>query len=316
MKNTDLSIFLDDLRADAVEVGAEYHLTFTEASTHPMPVRLLARPSGSLKGRPLFVAFHGAVDQTKRGFPVYEGGFALKPPAHTDAVLLAVADPSLWLSKELTAAWYAPNRYLDVPQALYRLFASICDVLAPRRLIFTGGSTGAHPALVQSAHFPGCVCMVVNPIVWISGYNPDHVDRYLSICWHRDQELRKLPAGFTDDSAALYNEGHDHSLIVLQNATDHHFGRQAVRLAANIRNHRKFLFLSSFFPNSIGHTFPGRVRAQWMTAAALSPTAACHDIARTHAERFSPTPDTPSKTTSLSSRDLDFSARIAAMAKV
>ena len=316
IKSTDFSVFIESLRADALEVQAEYYLAFPQAPDHPLPVRLLARPAGSLKGRPLILTFHGSVDQTKRKFPIYEGRFALEHLAHTDAVLLAVADPSLWLSKQLKMAWYAPNRYLNVPQALYRFIASVCDVLAPPQLILTGGSSGAHPALAQSVRFPGCVCMVVNPIAWISGYYPNLVNRYLSICWRRDQEIHKLSADFTDDSGALYKEGHDHSLIVLQNATDHHFVRQAVRLAANIRDHEKFLFLSSFFPEVIGHAFPGLVRAQWLTAAVLSPTAACHDIAQTYADRFSPTSSAPLKTPPLPLRDLDLSARIAAMANM
>jgi hypothetical protein len=316
------SRFFEALRAGTVPVGAECHVPVATAEGGrpiTLPVKLLRRPGGSLRERPLLVVFHGAVDQEKRGFPYHEGGYALEALAGTDAIVLSVSDPSLWLSTELRAAWYSANRYGDMPQAIHEFILAVSEILEPRRLIFAGSSTGAHAALIQSARFEGCVCVVCNPIARISGYYARAVERYLAICWGPEAAVRPrggeyaLPAGVLDDCGTIYGEGHGHSLIVVQNATDPHLLRQAVPFIARIRNPERLLFLSAFFPGSIGHVVPRVAMASWLRAATRARTTDCLDIAGAHGEAQAEAAGTADGfAASGIPEDLDLAARIAA----
>ena len=245
--------FFAALRSGRLHTGTQYRapLAMTEDGRPiTLPVKLLRRPDGPLIGRPLIVVFHGAINQKKTPFPQFIGSYALKHLADTDAIMLAVSDPSLWLSQDLRTAWYSANRYVDTPQAIHGFLYDVCDILSPARLILTGNSTGAHAALVHSARFPDSICIVSSPITRISGYYAQTVARYLAVCWGRDERAAPiLPDGVLDDCGTLYRNGHAHSVIVLQNATDPHLPRQALPFAAQIRNHDRFLLLSTFYPD-------------------------------------------------------------------
>ena len=321
------SDLLKALGAETAPIGAETHVPLAVAPDGrriTLPVKLVLRPRRRLRRQLLIITFSGSVDQSVRGFPHYPTGFA-SAALIDDAVVLAIADPSLWLSPELRTGWYAANQYADVPRAIGDLVAAVVSRLAPRRLIFVGNSNGAHGALVQSARFPGCVCLALSPITRISGFYPHRIQHYLSVCWDGARSLEALPAEFVDDCGLLYREGHAHSLILLQNATDPHLLRQAVPFAAQVRDRERMLFLTHFYPDMLGHALPGKLRLEWVTAAALAPTADCLDIARTHAEMFAadqsgPAPERRAaegraaapRASDRGARDLDLAARLAA----
>lgn len=327
---TDVPAFLQALGAGDVTAGIEAHLDLPESGGGgrlPLPVRLLMRPLGDMRGRTLVVTFHGAIDQTRRGFPIYEGGWAVRPLAGTDTVVLAIADPSLWLAPELTAAWYAPNHLLDVPRALKGFLAALRETLAPRRTIFAGGSTGGHAALVQAALAGPAgesVCIAFNPITRISHYYSGHIARYLAACWPGVDKVSDLPESFLDDCAVPWRAGPKSgakpgsALILLQNATDHHLQRQGLAFAAQVGDPKQMLFLSSFFPDAIGHAFPAAERAVWLVAAVRAPAADARAIAVFRADRHELRSETITEQAPAAeratARDLDFAARIATAA--
>jgi poly(3-hydroxybutyrate) depolymerase len=318
-QRTDLAGFVRDMVTGAAQSGSQYNLDLAVQGVGAdlcLPLRILSCPASLGQTATLVVTFHGAVDQARRGFPVFEGDFIINAIDQTATMVLALADPSLWLSKSLLAAWYQPNEHLDVPSAIATVVAGIYEALAPARLVFVGGSTGGHAALVQSARFEGSVCVAINPITRISAYNPAHIASYLDVCWPGRSSLSDLPSTVVDDCADVYAEGHDNSVIVLQNATDLHVCRQAAPFAARIRTVRQFLFISEFFPTSTGHVYPAQLRAQWVAAAALAPTIACQDIARTRSDTFGSVPLAPPSLPlqDLAPRDLAVAARLAAMA--
>ncbi len=275
--------FLAMLDEGAVTAGTIFHLAPRELADGrriSIPLKLLHRPEGSLKGRPLVVFFHGAVDRSRRRFPIFDGVYALKALEDTDAVVLSVADPSLWLSPDLRIAWYAPSRFLDTPKVLRWLFREIGARLTPRRTIFVGGSTGGHAALLHSRAVPDSLCVAVNPIACISRYYPSIVRPYLRTCWGGGRGLEDLDESFTDDVGKSYAAGHSHDVILLQNATDHHFVSQAAHFAAQLKDAERFLFLSRFFPDAIGHAYPGVAIAGFVRAAVRAPTTGCREVAR------------------------------------
>ena len=233
--------FFDVLRSGTIPAGAECRspVAATEDGRPiTLPVKLLRRPGGALQKRPLLVVFHGAVDQEKRGFPYYEGGYALEALAETDAIVLSIADPSLWLSAELRAAWYAANRYADVPAGDPRVHPGRDRHPEPdpadlhRQL--DGGARRACPV----GPLRGLRLRRLQPNRADSGYYSRTVERYLSTCWGPEASVRPrggdytLPAGALDDCGTLYGDGHGHALILVQNATDPHLLRQAVPFVA------------------------------------------------------------------------------------
>jgi dienelactone hydrolase len=314
-----------------VSVGQDWHVNgvaLPDGRRVALPLRLLARPEGMLRGYPLVIFFHGAVDQMKRPWPFFDGTYALRPlsEAGAEAVILSLADPALWLSKDLRMAWYAPSRYFDTPGVLRALFRGLVARLAPQRLVFVGGSTGAHAALTHAAAFPDSVCMVTNPITRIAHYYPNLVAKYLAVCWRSERRLETLPAGFEEDCGVLYRCGPHPLVVVLQNPTDHHFTRQAAHFAAQVGDDERLLFLARFYPDWVGHAFPAPVMAQMVVSCTLVAPLGRAEIGREFVGRCdgdAAPPSGPSATAQLARdpaprdlppRDLAVAARLAAMA--
>lgn len=308
--------FLAGLASGTLRNGAECRTPLAKTSDGlriTLPVQLVQRPAEQKRGRPLVVYFSGSIDQKVRGFPYYGGG----APKRADVVALSVADPSLWLASELRTAWYQPNAHADVPAAIAEFIAAAAAAVDASRVIFAGSSNGAHAALVQAARTPNSIAIAMNPITRISAFYKARRAEYLRHCWPDVKRLADLPASVVEDCGALYRDGHDHAVILLSNATDPHLVGQALAFAAQVRDQERLLFLTEFFPEAIGHTLPGRFRADWITAAALAPTTECRDIARTRAALAAeaPAPDRQEAPRHAAApRDLDLAARIAAEA--
>lgn len=255
--------------------------------TQPLPVMVLEHHSRGPRGTPLVVCFHGAIDQTKRRVPAFEGRFLLLNGLRGEANIVSIADPSLALHRELKAAWFAGNGVADTPAAIAALVAELVRGLEPGRLVFVGGSTGAHAALVQSFRVPGSVAVVENPILHISGYNPRHIAEYRRFCWPKLARTAPLPVSVNDNVANLYARGHSNTVILLNNTRDPHFWIQAGELLNAIRRgngRNRCLLYSDYFADYPGHSFPAAVWSRWVKAACDAPSTSVADIGQRHAE--------------------------------
>jgi hypothetical protein len=199
--------------------------------------------------------------------------------------VLAIADPLLSYSSTLSASWYAGSADFDLPAVLQAVIGEVRSVLQSSKLIFCGGSMGAHPALRQAWNVPNSLAIVFNPILHISAYNPAHVEEYRSTCWPIGQldASAAFPASVVDNMATLYGNGFQNQIIYLQNPSDRHFWAQTVPFlqaitATKMRN--RLLFISKFLPDHSGHKFPSGELAQWVNASINPAARTITEIAR------------------------------------
>lgn len=257
----------------------------------------IIRNSKSDRGAPLIVVFHGAINQETREVtgPVFVGSF-LFDAIQDRATIISIADPSLSLSKKLRTAWYAGNHKHDTAAELRRVVQAAVDYFRPSRLIFTGGSTGGHPALAVSHAFPGSIAVVVHPILTIENYAEHHIQEYLDHCWPELPDKSALSGVVVSDVTTLYEKGQNNLAILLNNATDGHLKLQSSPFHARIRYSVKTLVLSELFPGYSGHSYPIENWTTWVVAAATSSSRDLESIAKAATTslrtNFRPIPDT------------------------
>jgi hypothetical protein len=278
----------------------------------PLHVMILGRHSSGAKGTPLVVCFHGALDQAKRKVPAFEGRFLLMNGVAGEATIISIADPSMMRQRELRASWFAGDEETDTPAAIGALVSELVRSLEPVRLVFVGGSTGAHPALVQSFKVPGSVAVVENPILHISRYHARHVSKYRQVCWPRLAEKADLPASTYDNVADLYRKGHENAVVLLSNARDPHFwlqGAQLLNAIARSENRDRCLLYSDVFADYPGHSFPQSLWARWVKAACGAESASVADIGNRYAVTL-PAPSRERRPAEPSVSDIETSRRI------
>jgi hypothetical protein len=275
-----------------------------------------SRPEATPEGVPLVVAFHGAIDRTKREVPAFEGG-PLRAALAGRAILIGIADPSLLRDPALRIGWYAGHEGFDVPATIGAVVRRLGDAWQVPRVVFAGGSTGGHPALLQSARLTGSVAVVQNPITRISGYYRGTVEQYRDLCWPTLAPKAALSEATIDDVGVLYGEDLGNTVILLQNARDHHlFGQSATFLQAvrSKRNREALLFLSAYYAEHVGHSFPPGVWSRWVgaavDAAATDRDAIVTAFRDTQPAKASQAASAPATPAAPPARDLAWNARL------
>lgn len=262
--------------------GAEFLVSEPPAKS-AIPIKVLSKARAGVKNSAIAVMFHGAVNQETRKLPVFYGDQIAKRYGET-VTTIAIADPSLRLHKSLLSTWYAGDHEISTQSILRNLFASLDEVFNPSRLLFFGGSTGAHPALYHSRVFKNGLCLLANPLPSISNYYEKSVQAYLSYCWPNKVSSDVIGRQVQDNIGTLYAESHHNTVIVLQNSTDPHMFGQVLPFVKNLRDHRKSLFVSEYFENCIGHNYPSDRWMHWVSAAINSAEVDTMAIAKIAAE--------------------------------
>jgi len=246
-----------------------------------LPVRAWTGPAPATSSAPLVITFHGAIDRSLRTLPVFDGA-PLRTSLDGRAWLLAIADPSLERDPDLRIAWYAGHEGADVQAAIGRTAVGLAQMLGASRVIFAAGSTGAHAALLQAARIPGSVAVVQNPIARISGYYSGPVADYRRVCWPALAKGDDLSTCTVEDVATLYAQEHSSTAILLQNARDHHLYKQSLAFLAKVkpgRNRENLLWLSDYFDEHAGHSYPRDRWGAWVRAAVDAPSTDANAIA-------------------------------------
>ncbi len=188
-------------------------------------------------GAPVVFAFHGALDQSRRTIPAFAGRFLTRKSSRFGTVI-SVADPALGIDPALKLTWFAATEGSDTPAGIAALIAGISARLNPSRVIFTGGSAGAHAALRHARDLPGSVAVVVNPRMRIrpSRYWKD----YARLCWPAGtRSPAELRAAVPDIADLAAEPGEGGTIVYLLNALDEHLAPARRRVPRRARPARR-----------------------------------------------------------------------------
>lgn len=240
------------------EIGIGTYSIATPDSEVTLPVAILSKAA---ENQTILYTFHGAIDQSAREIPYFHGAQFVKKYGN-DVTIVAIADPGLRLSTTNRYTWYAGDYGFNTQSVLSELTREISQTIAPKKTIFLGGSSGAHPALLHSHAIKGSICVTVNPLAIISAYKI-YIEKYLGTAWP-DAEGR-TPA-YRDDIIDLYAAGYQNKIIVLQNCTDPHLGPQVLPLVVQLAKQEGSIFMSEYFRDFEGHAYPFEPLDDWLGA--------------------------------------------------
>ena len=254
----------------------------------PFATRVLHYGTKRVSGDPLVVTFHGALNpanKQKHGF--FEGGFLVALGGPIGATIVGVGDPSVSVFPSLRAGWYQGHSGQAVADELTELVAALVAGIRPSRLVFVGGSSGGHPALVQSFRFPGSACVMVNPHTCISRYRRLHVRDYRQMCWPELAEDAALAAVAVDDVADLYRGGHENTIVYLQNSRDEfHVRGQMVPFLRRLPDHQRLVMQCMGFDGFDGHKFPRNEWRRWVLAVLAAPSIERREVVAAYCRTF------------------------------
>lgn len=276
-RRIDLPAFLDILAGPEPAVPGETFLIEAAGGGLPLPAQILDVPPGGAAGAPVVFVFHGALDQSRRRIPAFAGRF-LTRKAGRFATVIGLADPALGIDPALKLAWFAACEGGDTPAAIDALAAGVAARLRPGRVVFTGGSAGAHAALRHARALPGSVAVLVNPRMRIrpSRYWQD----YLRLCWpgtgRKPADLRALVPDIAELAAQKAGDG---TLVYLLNALDTISLRLATEFLAPRETLDDVLLQVEHWPGFEGHSYPQPAWADWVRAAAEAPGVSVAEIA-------------------------------------
>ena len=293
----------------------------------PIPTRVFQYSKAGVIGQPLIIAFHGAFDRSRRKDPVFAGKFLLDI-GPIDATVVSFLDPSLIAFADLGTGWYLGHAGHRVVDELATLIATLVRRIRPSRLIFTGGSAGAHPALVHSSRFRDSVCVVVNPQTCASRAAARHVRNYRQTCWPHLVSTAPISSIIPEeDVASRYRADNGNTVVYLQNSEDDlHVRSHMLPFLGALPHLNRLLLRCTCFEGIASHSFPLTEWRRWVVAALSAPSLEQHAILAAYSSRVGAAVgdaqaslmevQTPAaKQTATQRRDLEIAAVLAARAR-
>lgn len=168
------------------------------------------------------VSFHAALGSTAVTPPVFTGR-SISQGLKVNRVF--VSDPSLYLDKELTLAWFLGHEKLNLTAKLDEVISEIQYRLGAEHLVFFGMSGGGFASLNMSERFPGSLAIPVNPQTKILSYAQVHWNRFAEICFGTktvEESRQCINLHPRADLTRVYGPDMSNSVIYVQNATDSH----------------------------------------------------------------------------------------------
>ena len=84
-----------------------------------------------------------------------------------------------------------------------------------------------------------------------------------------------------DDVTSLYGEGHDNTVIYLQNSTDRiHIENHMTPFLNNVKSLHNVLLMCEFFSSHLGHDYPKPLWLRWVNAALSAASTSVDSIIR------------------------------------
>lgn len=211
------------------------------------------------------IFFQAAIGPKVKILPVFLGKtFSQNVPANR----LFVSDPTLYVSKRLSLAWYAGSMVQPNLQAELSLIFS--KVSGPNRPIYFGTSGGGFAALAFSALHDGSLAVAVNPQTNIADYQPAAVVRWTNVAWNMDNVVEgpfSMPP-VTTNLRPVYAQKLTNHVVYVQNTGDtSHMSRQWMPFKESVHPE------NSLFP-VIEFSGPGHVAPPSKYLSALLSTVA------------------------------------------
>lgn len=128
--------------------------------------------------KPLFVFFHGAVDQAKTVTPHFVG---LSYRGVISANLLHIADSSLIYDEKIRAGWYLGCKTIPLQKVMLEVVSRLANYLETTKVIFFGSSGGGFPSLYLSQMISSSIAIVNSPATSILNHphRSTRVSQYL-----------------------------------------------------------------------------------------------------------------------------------------
>lgn len=158
--------------------------------------------------------------------PVFSGSRA---PQATDACVLMVSDPGLYLDGDIRLAWYAGAVGMPLQEDMTKVLRHIQNVLSIERVVLYGASGGGFAALYHAPFLRNAIAVPCNPQLNLLIYSPDILGLFLKAAYGYTRapgtfESAEIP----DKPVVRIKAEHTHGtrVLYLQNALDaRHFNR-------------------------------------------------------------------------------------------
>lgn len=105
--------------------------------------------------------------------------FGTRAPHATDACVLMVSDPGLYLDGNIRLAWYAGASGMRLQEDIPKVLRHIQDVLSIERVVLYGASGGGFAALYYAPFLKNAIAVPCNPQINLLIYSSDILGRYL-----------------------------------------------------------------------------------------------------------------------------------------
>lgn len=178
--------------------------------------------------RAMLVFFNAALASrnSEVKLPAFSGTGA---PDATDACVLLVSDPVLYLDKEIRLSWYAGALGMHLQVDLARVLQHIQHLLNINKVILYGASGGGFAALFYAPFLKNAIAVPCNPQINMLRYSKGLVSKFLQIAFkYKDDpttfERAKIQNKPTMNITVEHMRGT--RVLYLQNALDkRHFNR-------------------------------------------------------------------------------------------
>lgn len=134
------------------------------------------------KSKAMLVFFNAALSARtpEVKLPVFSGA---KAQEATDANILMVSDPALYLDCDIRLGWYAGAAQMPLQTDLVRVLQHIQIVLEIERVVLYGASGGGFAALFYAPFLKNSIAVPCNPQTNLLIYSPGILSKYLSIAY-------------------------------------------------------------------------------------------------------------------------------------
>lgn len=234
------------------------------------------------KYKKVVVSLNGAItNRAKKNIPFFSL-MDLSSEINVDCPFISISDPSLYLSKNLSLAWYNGNYlFTDLIETIGRLLDRLLDVYPSKeyKIVLCGGSGGGY-AILNILNHISCPdkfsALIWNPQVSLSEYNLDAFRMYLNYAYPNlephsyktKSELKNLMVS----NNIIEEVGSDinSKIIILMNCDDHkHIFKHLSTLLNRVENNGLISYGHNFlsignnikivFGNwGVGHFVPSR----------------------------------------------------------